>query len=60
MLQLALPEGTLDSGGSVEGFIYFQKPDTGTRHLRLRMKIVDAESGFTLGSTDMPFIVAVQ
>jgi hypothetical protein len=34
MLQAALPEGVLDTGGHVAGFIYFQKLPQGTERIQ--------------------------
>lgn len=59
MLKRAIPEGVIEPGGMVAGYLYFEKVqglDRGTR-LDLRTELVDAESGEIFASLDMPFMV---
>lgn len=57
MLEQALPEGTLEDGGRVEGFLYFQGVAARERRVVLQAKLVDASSGEPLGTLDIPFQV---
>ncbi len=61
MLDRALPEGVLEPGGKVTGFVYFERVDRTvarrTQRLQLTMKVVDADSGRELGIVDIPFAV---
>jgi hypothetical protein len=57
MLQRALPEGRIEAGGSVEGFLYFEKVSPEAKHVELRMDIHNAERGRGMGTLEIPFIV---
>ncbi|NTX02605.1 MULTISPECIES: hypothetical protein [Myxococcus] len=57
MLQKALPEGTLADGGTVQGFIYFQVVTGRENGVMLQARPVDANSGESLGTLDIPFRV---
>lgn len=57
MKNLALPEGILDKGGSLSGFIYFQKVDPDLKTVTLNMSITNAENNEVLGSIKLPFWV---
>jgi hypothetical protein len=57
MLEQALPEGTLEDGGRVEGFLYFQGVAERERRVVLQARLVDASSGEPLGTLDIPFQV---
>jgi hypothetical protein len=57
MLRRALPEGTLEDGGALDGFLYFQ--DVGEREGRvtLEARLVDARTGEQFGTLSIPFQV---
>ncbi len=57
MLRRALPEGTLENGGIISGFLYFQ--DVGEREARvtLQARLVDAHTGEPFGTLSIPFRV---
>ncbi|QDF00668.1 hypothetical protein [Myxococcus xanthus] len=57
MLQKALPEGTLEPGGRMSGFLYFQGVGSREGQVVLQARLVDAESGEPLGTLDIPFQV---
>ncbi|MBZ4413582.1 hypothetical protein VZQ01_22375 [Myxococcus faecalis] len=57
MLRQALPEGTLGDGGTVQGFIYFQVVTGRESGVVLEARPVDANSGESLGTLDIPFQV---
>ena len=57
MLEQALPEGTLEDGGRVEGFLYFQGVAARESRVVLQARLVDASSGEPLGTLDIPFQV---
>ncbi len=57
MLEQALPEGTLEDGGRVEGFLYFQGVAARESRVVLQARLVDASNGEPLGTLDIPFQV---
>lgn len=57
MLQKAIPEGVIAEGGSVNGFIYFQKPDSSkSQTLDFQATLVDANTHQTFGNISIPFV----
>ncbi len=56
VLRNALPEGVLDPGGNVSGFLYFADQPKGTA-LTFLAALVDADSGQTFGTVAIPFTV---
>lgn len=57
MLRKSLPEGTLEDGGTVQGFLYFQSVGGRDESVVLQARPVDARSGEVLGKLDIPFQV---
>ncbi len=57
MLQEALPEGALDAGGFVRGFVYFPALRSGHYAVTFSMSVVDAQTKQQLGSINIPFLV---
>lgn len=57
MISLALPDGRLEPGGQVSGWLYFERVDPGEDQLRFRADLVDAATGRKLGEITMPFVV---
>ena len=57
MLQRALPEGVLESGGRVEGFVYFEKVTDDVPRVVFRADLVNAETGNVFGEVRVPFTV---
>lgn len=57
MVQKALPEGVLEPGGVVTGFLYFQNVGDDVRSVDLIANIVDARSGEDIGTARIPFVV---
>ena len=60
MRNLALPEGILDNGGSISGFVYFQKVDADVESVELSMDIINAENNEVLGNIQLPFWVMLE
>jgi hypothetical protein len=56
MIDAALPEGALEPGGHVEGFLYFEHFRSSTRELQLRFDLVDARSELSYGTLALPFV----
>jgi len=56
MLDRALPEGVIQPGGHVTGFIYFQDLPKGTNPMNLQANLVDAKTEKAFGRLDIPFI----
>ncbi|WP_224241923.1 hypothetical protein [Hyalangium gracile] len=57
MLDEALPEGTLESGGTVAGFLYFPAVGERERQVILQASLVDATTGERFGQLSIPFQV---
>lgn len=57
MIAEALPEGVVEPGGSVEGFLYFQRLREDATEATFTLRLVDAESGESLGEVAIPFVV---
>ncbi|RKG69542.1 hypothetical protein D7W79_32855 [Corallococcus exercitus] len=60
MLNNALPEGTLEPGGTQEGFLYFQGVARREDAVTLQVKLVDAQTGEPFGALDIPFQVSTK
>ena len=56
MLQRALPEGAIASGGAAGGFVYFKKIRRGEQVLTLHVDIIDKGTGDILGTAKIPFV----
>lgn len=57
MLRVALPEGVLDEGGVLAGFLYFEPVKPEASPVTFRAEIVDIVSGETMGTVTIPFVV---
>jgi len=57
MIQAALPEGVVQPGGAVSGFLYFEKLRGDPDSVVFTARIVDAGSGEELGIARIPFVV---
>jgi hypothetical protein len=57
MLEKALPEGVLENGGRVTGYLYFQPLGHGLSEVRFMVELVNAETKAALGTISIPFIV---
>lgn len=57
MMQRALPEGTLENGGTISGFLYFQGVGERERQVTLQARLVDATTGEPFGQLSIPFQV---
>jgi hypothetical protein len=55
MLSEALPEGVVQDGGSVSGFVYFQSVTKRESAVQFDMNLVDASDGQTFGVVAIPF-----
>lgn len=55
MLAAALPEGVVETGGSVSGFVYFEEIDPDDGRLTFRMRLKDAKIGAVRGTFQLPF-----
>jgi hypothetical protein len=51
----ALPEGRIEDGGEVSGFIYFEKVDPETERVRFRLDLAEADDGTVFGTVTIPF-----
>lgn len=57
MIANAIPEGVLNPGGRLSGFVYFQKPQTSADRVELVFHAVDARNNETLGTLRIPFVI---
>lgn len=59
MIARALPEGVVEPGGRVQGFLYFEKVDgDAVPRVRFRADLQDAGGGRTFGEISIPFTVS--
>ena len=58
MLNRALPEGTLEDGGAVAGFLYFQGVADREQRVTLQARLVEARTGEGSGSLALPLAVS--
>lgn len=56
MLEHAVPEGVLQPGGKVSGFLYFQRVERESA-VTLEVQLVDAETAQPMGVAQLPFLV---
>jgi hypothetical protein len=57
MVNEALPAGVLDQGGSISGFLYFQKVVNREPRVEFEMKLVDANGNVPMGEARIPLVV---
>ena len=57
MVREALPEGVIDPGGRVSGFLYFERVPPSAPRVRFRADLANAQSGETFGEITIPFVV---
>ena len=58
MLSQALPEGAVQNGGKVAGFIYFQGVGKRESNVTFTMNLVDATNGQSFGQASIPLAVS--
>lgn len=58
MIDRALPEGVIEPGGSVSGFLYFPGIEGDVKRVRLRADLINANNGEALVSLNIPFVVS--
>ena len=54
MVDQALPEGDLEPGGTVAGFLYFERVPDSTRKVAFRFKMMDGKTREAFGSIEIP------
>lgn len=58
MVDLAVPEGVVDTGGYVSGFVYFERVDPeASSQATFQLDLVNAQSGNRMGQVDLRFDV---
>ena len=58
MITKALPEGVLNKGGSVTGFLYFQKVNSSdVNKVNFQIDLVNPDNGNNFATVDIPFLV---
>jgi hypothetical protein len=62
MLRFALPEGVLDEGGLLAGFIYFEKVDSELQppEVAFQANIVDITSQEKMATLEVPFVIETE
>lgn len=56
MLAEALPEGVLDQGGQIGGFLYFQRAPDSEQSVRFQARLIDARSEDVFGEVLIPMV----
>jgi hypothetical protein len=57
MREQAIPEGVIDDGGNISGFVYFKKLDPEMDRVTLTMNLVNANTEDLFGSIRIPFLI---
>jgi hypothetical protein len=57
MLRFALPEGMLEEGGVLAGFLYFEPVDAEVSPVTFQADVVDIVSGKMIATLEIPFVV---
>lgn len=57
MIQKALPEGVIEPGGRISGFVYFENVHGHPGQVEFMEEVVNAANGERLGMIDIPFSV---
>ena len=57
MLRQVLPEGVVDPGGNLSGFLYFEKVDSDLMEVEFRYELSNANNGQRFGMLTIPFLV---
>lgn len=60
MLRAAMPEGVIQDGGHLSGFLYFEEVSPGLKMVDFRVDLVNALDEKTFGTILMPFAVVKQ
>jgi hypothetical protein len=62
MLRFALPEGVLDEGGLLAGFLYFEKIDSELQppEVAFQANVVDITSGEKVATLEVPFVIETE
>jgi len=55
MLELAIPEGVIEPGGSLSGYLYFPQIDDDAKRLIFGAQLMEGRSGMRLGALEVPF-----
>jgi hypothetical protein len=55
MLEMAIPEGVIEPGGSVTGFLYFPEIGGEAERLMFRAELMDGQDGQRVGALEVPF-----
>ena len=57
MIAEAIPEGVLQSGGYIEGFVYFQGVSRRERAVKFSVNLIDADNQQQFGTLEVPLVV---
>lgn len=57
MLAWAMPEGVVQPGGSITGYLYFERVDVDESDVQFRAHLDSAESGMEVVNVSIPFMV---
>lgn len=55
MLEMAIPEGVIEPGGSVSGFLYFPEIGEDATRVTFSAQLMEGENGTRLGALEVPF-----
>ena len=57
MIERAIPEGVVEEGGMIAGFLYFRQIDPDITQLRFTFELIDAKTAESFGEVSIPFEV---
>ena len=60
MLAESIPEGVLEPGGRIDGFVYFQNVSNRESRVRFELDLFDASSGVPMARTSVPMRVQLR
>jgi hypothetical protein len=57
MLAKGIPDGVLEPGGQISGFLYFEKLPGSLERITFEADLVNARTGANFGTVRIPFVV---
>ena len=56
-LAMGIPEGVLEPGGQISGFLYFEKRPGSLKRITFEADLANARTGANFGTVRIPFVV---
>jgi hypothetical protein len=57
MLEKAFPEGVVETGGDVSGFLYFRRLGDNVKSVEFQARLFDAETEESVAALNVPFVI---